>query len=838
MSRLPKLNIIIATLISATIIIITYFIFILGISTISLPSDFEEVSSAKLNDSVYIYKNHYGIPHIIAKNEEDAFFATGWCHAQDRFWQMDILRRTAYGSLSEIFGKETKEADKFMKIIGLKQLAAQKYKQISKKSRGILIAYTAGVNDFLEKNDKRLPFEFGALNYHPEYWLPEDCLAVQLLLAFSQSRSFWADLTIGEIAEQISNIKALALVSDYPAYDPCILDRQYIQYEDTASKSTNYISKNNNYLQEFSVKDIASALTSIRKTLGFSLVSGASNAFARRRFAEGDCGAVLANDPHFELGLPSRWYQMIVSIPNLNITGATMVGLPLFYIGRSDEISWGITSAMVDDCDFFIEKIDPSNEDFYFSHGGAKKKFRHISDTVYVKNQDAEIFYSRFTDRSGVLSDFLPEHYGLESNISDTTAYRNPLKKYVLTYSWSARVNSDEILSLYKLNRAKNFNQFKESLNNWGSPGLIFNYADKNGNIGVVPAAALPVRGEKTLPYVPNPGWESGYEWLKISKATIPAMYNPEKKFVSSANNKISREITSYISSYWDLSSRSIRIDELMSRFNDFSARDAQLLQIDALSPYARELMQYTFPTLVEKQNELTELEKNVLRMLLNWDFQISSHLASPLIFNTFLERMFINTFKDELGSMLFEKFCSISGLIHRKMLQLVKTQESEWFDNIWTENKETRETIILKSYKESLQLLADYFQTDDFYQWKWGKVHNLTLKHILSTNPFLSPSVTEGTFEMSGCYTTISNTGWKIGRSFEVQTGPSLRFVTDMSEPFVYMSLPGGASGDPLSPNYSDQIQLWLNGGYLSLRNSNLPNEGFKLRITMLSDR
>ena len=113
-----------------------------------------------------------------------------------------------------------------------------------------------------------------------------------------------------------------------------------------------------------------------------------------------------------------------------------------------------------------------------------------------------------------------------------------------------------------------------------------------------------------------------------------------------------------------------------------------------------------------------------------------------------------------------------------------------------------------------------------------------MTLKHILSTNPFLSPSVTEGTFEMSGCYTTISNTGWKIGRSFEVQTGPSLRFVTDMSEPFVYMSLPGGASGDPLSPNYSDQIQLWLNGGYLSLRNSNLPNEGFKLRITMLSDR
>ena len=836
MSRLSKLNVIIATIISLVVIAIAYLIFVLVISSISLPPDYEEISSFSLKDSINIYKNHYGIPHIIAKNENDIFFAIGWSHAQDRMWQMDVLRRTASGRLSEIFGRESVASDKFMKIIGLKKLSKLKYKQISKKSREILSAYTAGVNEYLEKNEKRLAFEFGALDYHPEKWTPEDCLAIQLLYAFSQSRSFWADLTLGEIAEHISNTKALSLVPEFSNIEPCILDTNYYDVSDSLFKQaykTPDTTKHN-----YNIGNISLMLDKVKNSLGFSLNQGASNAFARKLRIGDKTGAILANDTHNELSLPSIWYQMQVSSNKMNITGATFVGLPLFFIGRNDNVAWGMTSGFIDDCDFFIEKIDPKNENFYFAPNGVKKKFLVSTDTVYIKNADPEIFYTRSSDRSGILSDFLPETVAGKSNKKTASSYHNTLKKYVISFSWTAQSKSDEILALYLMNKSQNLVQFRIALNNWGAPSMVFTYADKAGNIGSVPAATIATRGENTIPTILNPGWEIGYSWVNTKRAVLPYFFNPKKNFVSAANNRISRNLPYYLSSFWDIPSRSIRIDELLSKFDEFTARDAQLMQIDALSPFARELMMYCFPTLVQNQNQFNELEKNALRLLLHWDYQMSPHLASPLIFNTFLENLLQNTFKDELGDYLFLKYCSITGFAHRKILELLKTQESEWFDNVWTEKKETRETVIMQSFHQTIKKLKNQFDTDDFSKWKWGKQHTLTLKHLLSNNILLKPSVTEGTYEMSGCITSISNCRWQIGESFEVVSGPSFRFVTDMNGPKVYMSLPGGASGDPLSPNYSDQIQLWLNGGFLTLTNLQEPDEGFELRTTMLPEK
>ncbi len=838
MSRLPKINIIIATVISVVIIAAAYLVFIVDISRISLPPEYEEFSSAFVNDSIKIYKNHYGIPHIRAKSEKSAFFAMGYCQAQYRMWQMDILRRSASGRLSEVFGKRMLHADKIMKILNFKGMAENDMNRISAKSKEILNAYAAGVNQYLERYSNNLAFEFGAAGCHPEPWKAEDCLLISRLTAFIMAKSFRGDLFFGEAAEQMSSKKALSLLPEYPEDAPRILDKKLSGKHEKFGSDSSLV-----HYYENSERGIVSAFADFfdqaAGLLDLPLNTSASNAWARKRDLIGESGAVLANDPHLALTLPSSWFQAHITVPGkMNVTGALLAGTPLFLVGRNDHISWGITNGMFDDFDFFIEKVDTTNSDFYIAPGGARKKFRMFPDTVFIKDADPEIYYTRYTARSGVLSDVIPEGYTPEKLFSDTAGYRNPLKKYIITFSWTASKKSDEFLSLYRVNKAENRWQFRDALRYWGAPGLVFNYADKKGNVGVIPAGIIPVRGEKAIPEVPNPGWEAGYSWLGSKRAALPDMFNPEKKFVFSANNKITDDFPLHVSSYWDPPSRAERIEELMSSFDEFTARDAQLMQIDVLSPYAREFLSYVFPVLVEKQKSLTILEKKILRILLNWDFQISPHLTSPTVYNAFAERIIYNTFHDELGDILYEKYCFVIGMPHRKIMELIRLHGSEWFDDVWSEEKETREDIIIKSFREAVNTLRLRFNTDNFYHWKWGKVHTLTLKHIFSSNEFLRPSVSEGEFEVPGSLTSINSTCWNLNEPYKTVTGPSLRFVTDMNDSLVYMSLPGGISGDPLSPNYSDQVQLWLNGGYLSLSTLQVPDEDFDLRICIFPDK
>ncbi|MGA2295919.1 MAG: penicillin acylase family protein [FCB group bacterium] len=832
-----------ALIVSLLLISIAVYIFLNNIVYKSIPSSYEEKSFSSVNDTIEVYKNQYGIPHIIAKNETDAFFMAGYCHAEDRLWQMDIMRIVGKGNLSTCFGRKTLMLDIFMRSLDLHKIANDIWNNLSKSSRTILESYSNGINAYIDSHRKNLPFEFGTLGYLPAKWEPTDCILIQRLFALELSPSFWSDIVFGEISERLGTQKTLDLFPSYPQNVPYVLDSMEKGGKSKKSEKLMTQSGKNIGREGFEIFHSISEITkSISDYLGNTSCYSGSNAWViKKNKLANSTTAVLANDPHFSLGLPSKFYQMHLTCPSINVTGMTIPGFPLFLIGRNDNISWGFTNMMADDADYFIEKIDNVNNDFYFNSSGTKTKFKFVSDTIKIKNEEPYVYYKRYTKRSAVISDFSHfSAYKIFPETSDSSYSQKFSKRYCLTYSWIGKEKSDEINALYNISKSKNWEQFLHGTHLWHTPGLVFVFGDKFGNIGAVPAAALPLRKKNCKPQIPNPGWLEDYDWQGITTlSNLPVIYNPQRKYVLSANNKMVHSSEPYISSLWEPSSRAERIDELLNQFINYTSREAQIMQMDIQSPYSKQLLSLTIPILDKYSGYLNNMDKQALNKLKKWDYQMSSNMASPAIVNAFIERLVYNTFADEMGDRLYNEFIQISSIPQRRIIELLADSTSSvWFDNIKTQRYELKENIVIESFKDAIQNLIKLYNNEDINSWKYSKIHTLKLNHILSSDNLLKPTLSLGPFEVAGNNSTIQNTEWNFLSPFDVKLGASVRFIADMSEDFIYTSLPGGASGDPFSDNWSNQIQLWLNGGYVSLPVGKNPGINFKKAILILPEK
>ncbi len=829
-----------ALIITIFVLVIAFVIFALNLRNVSLAPEYEVASADKVIDSVKIYRNKQDIPHIIAENDHDIFFAMGFCHARDRLWQMDYKRRMANGTLSEIFGERTVFIDKFARVFQIESFADTLLRNISKKSRSILNSYSEGINYFIDNYPNELSMEFGTLGYRPDKWKPQDCLMIGRAVSFEMSLSFWSDITYGEIAEQLGVSKAMELIPSYPVEAPHVLDDTSVLRHKIRKRTQDFMDIepiSNNYLNFFG--EFAKSMESIRKHYSHIGSGIGSNSWAISKKKSAESGALLANDPHMDLRLPPHWYQIHVTSPDINVTGCSMPGLPMILSGRNNAISWGLTNVMVDDCDYFIEKIDSNNADYYYLPDGEKKKFKYIKDTIRIKGKSDSIYYIRETGRSRVISDVHPLNHPEEvAGIKEDNKRNNFLGNFCLTFEWVPASISDEVLAAYKICKAKDWKQFKKALTRWGSPAQNFTYCDTAGNIGIVPTGTMPVREEKCNSNLPNPGWLEGYQWKEyLPSGSLPTIYNPEKKFVASANNKIMRNSEIHIGDHWAPVSRAQRIEELLDESVDYSVRDAQIMQMDVLSPYAREFTPYIINALRKDTNSLSQLEKRCMRQMAEWDYILSTGSNASAIFNIFVRELIKNTYSDELENRLYKQYVMISIMPLRKILEMVQEGESEWFDDVFTDIKENRDYMIYRSFQEAVGWLEDYFETSDIRKWHYGEFHTITLKHIFSRNEFLRPTVTLGPFPIGGNITTINAQAWLFQFPFGIEVGPSMRFIADMEDSVVYSCLPGGESGDPLSPHYGDQAQLWLNGGYIEIPTMPEPGENFNMTTLLLPE-
>lgn len=822
---------------------ITAFILFRDLSTKSLYEEEGTLIINGLSDTVTIYRDPFGVPHIEAENQKDLYFLLGYIHAQDRLWEMDFMRRVSQGRLSEIFGVESIEYDKLFRTIGIYRTVKKHYKNLPAETKEILENYSDGVNYFIERNKKNLPLEFDALDYKPDKWEPEDCFAIVRFMAWTLNISWYTDYCFGRIVEKFGSEKAKDFIPDIHPEAPNVIksseerEREKQQQKEKKERDTNVTQTNfSGELFSFVKTDFIDVYFDFIKNYGSSEVPSGSNAWVVSGTKSENGKPLIANDPHLPLQVPSTWYEleMINKSDNFRIAGFSIPGVPGVLIGMNNCIGWGITNLMCDESDLFLLSNDSNSAiiDSVLENISVKGKKEDISFTVYLTKEGPIVSNLEKTN-----------FFNSQKFITD--------KKNVVVLKWAGYDFSDEITALYNVNKANNWNNFRSALKSYGVPALNFVYADTNGNIGYCVAGKIPIRkvfneqneNISALAIATN---RNGFEWKGyINFEDLPSILNPREEYIVSANNRPQAGLKYYITNLYEPHYRAARIEELLKTRNNFSASEFQLMQLDVNSLHAKEFCNYLFKAVTSLTLDtsrrakppslyLTEEEKDYLQILKNWNYEFKLINPAATIFSQFEIELYKNLYKEKLGEDLYQDYITISSIPVRNTSKLMRENFLNVSMTKYNEstgkglikkndeyNYENLRDALIKSFKDAVLQLKNRFKTSDANKWVWGNVHKVKFRHPLGAVPSLSPILDAGPYESDGCGNTICNIQYSyISASnmsdFTSYFGPSLRFIGDLSNTLVYNSiLPPGQNGQNISVNYRDQVRLWLNGEY-----------------------
>jgi penicillin amidase len=821
-----KKKIIIGIAVTLPVIVLAVVLFLRYELTKSFPQTTGVVSVEGLSSPVQIYRDRLGVPHVFAQDDEDLMFGVGYVHAQDRLWQMELSRRAGEGRLSEAFGARTLDFDRMFRTIGFQRLAQRLEKSLHPESHRLLVAYARGVNSFISNHKGKLPVEFDILGITPEPWTVEDCLIIVRLMAWELNMSWWIDLTLGDLANKLGDEKAKEIFPTYPENGPIILP---------APPGKKY---------PFASTDLRRIDLAYREFLGIEGTGIGSNSWTIDGTKSITGKPLLANDPHLTLTAPSRWYEIHVSGAGFDVAGVSIPGVPGIVIGRNKHIAWGLTNGMIDDADFYIEKMDSLHPNQYFFNGDWHD-LQVWQEEIPVRGRSPDTLTIRETHRGPIVSDI---H---SFPLFEYEMYKTDLEKdFPLSFHWTGFEMSDEAQAILLINKAKNWEEFEKALRGFTVPGQNFVYADDHGNIGYWLAARVPVRKRQKLA-TPSRGWTNEYDWTGfIPFEKLPHVYNPSDHWIATANNKIVDDsYPYYLTNLWEPPSRIIRIRELLGEKGPLSVEDFESMQKDVVSPHARELVPYILhafeapdsldvsrpegsPTTHGGVSPADEQVKTALTYLRNWDYAFRKEDVATSIFNVFFVKLLYNTYHDEMGNELFNNYLLLANVPYRVTSKLLRDSTSVWFDDVRTPERETRDDIIRKSFRDAIVELRNRLG-EELKTWQWGRLHELTLEHILGRIPGMGSVFNIGPFPTGGAGTTINSGEYNLTRPYKQLVGPSMRQVVDLSDSTsLLIIITSGESGQPLHPHYEDQTQLWLNGEYhrLSMDRSEIERSGWDL--------
>lgn len=777
MKTLKRIAIVIAFLI--VIIAISGYFFLHHLSHKAVPDYNQDINLKDIKEKVVVYRDSLAIPHIIAQNDEDLYRAVGYVMAQDRLWQMDLLRRVTTGRLSEIFGEDLIETDLFLRSLRILEKSRLILSKTGPERIKALEAFSDGVNQYIEQNDKSLPLEFSILGYKPEKWKPAYSVNIIGYMAWDLAGSTYSsEVIIYKLLEKFGREKMQYLL-------PRFAGRADLVYPDFKLDS-----------QKLSFTEKLAAHQEILKGLGSQIFSGSNNwAVSGEKTVTGM--PLFANDMHLGLNAPGIWYQMHHIIEGkMNVTGVVVPGQPLIVSGHNDSIAWGMTNLAVDDIDLYIEKINP-NDSGQYMFNGEWKNFDIRKEVIKIKGGGEVEKELHFTHRGPVISGF--------KNLSD-----------VITMRWIGNDYSDEMRGVYLLNRANNWEDFKNAISTFKSVSQNFVYADVNGNIGLYAGGGIPVR--KGNGYTIMSGETDEYDWKGVVPfEQLPYSYNPESGFVSSANNKtVDDDYPYYIGIYFAQEYRIKRIRELLNQKEKLSIEDFIEIQNDQNSALVKKLRK----DIVEILNkaELNDMEEKALEIFTNWDGEMSAEDAGPAVFESFYLILPKNILMDEMGEDLYSEYYGNSTLLKNFIENLWSNKEMKWCDDITTKDvKEGFDEMVVKSFKEAIAKLAEKMG-DTPERWSWGSIHKFTLEHPLGGKKILAKifNLNRGPYELGGSFHTVRPFSYPFRDPFKVDHGASQRHIYSTANWDLSLSvIPTGTSGVPASDHYCDQTALYINGKY-----------------------
>ena len=744
----------------------------------SLPKTKGEAFVPGLKEPVEIYRDEYGVPHIFAQNDHDLYFAAGYAIAQDRLWQLEMIRRAADGRLSEVFGDTTLSTDRFLLTLGFKRIAGELYPRLSETSRRIMRAYTDGINAFIDTHRGKYPMEFMLLRFDPQPWDPEDCVAFSRLMAWELSLAWDTELLAGELANQLGVGKALQLLADYwPREWPSIVETPPELFR-----------------QFRAVENQLHALLG-----GFVLPQGSNNWVVSGKKSETG-KPLLANDPHLLLTNPSRWYMIHLIAPGVDVAGFTLPGSPAVVIGFNRAIAWGFTNAMTDDADFYFLQMEPGDSTRY-RYNGRWETMQRITERIPVlgqKEQEETIWVTRL---GPVVNRIHP--LGKKS-------------KRPIALRWIGQDLSDELLGLHLLNRAANWLDFRQAISHFKVPGQNVVYADTAGNIGYWCMGRVPLRTGRDgiFPSSSDRDWTGFVPFQKL-----PHSFNPEQGFLATSNNRIAGPgYPYYISHLWEPPARIMRIRQLLQAKERFSVEDFKNIQRDVYSPFAAFLTPKLLPVaknLADRDPRFVE----IYQFLKGWDFQMRGESVAAAVFEVTVNHLLQNLLQDELGKELYHEYVKFPGLAFRFLRRLYRERLFGWFDDSRTPDEvETPEDIIARSFQEAYSELSERLGPK-VIKWRWDSLHHVVFRHMLGSQPLAGKLFNVGPFPLGGSYTTVSSGAYLLIKPYDCVVGPSMRMIVNLANPEeAEVVNPPGQVGNPLSRHFRDQVEFWLNGLYITL--------------------
>ncbi len=775
---------------------------------------------AGLSAPVEIVRDAYGVAHIYARSTEDLFFAEGYTHAQERFWQMEFQRRTAAGRLSEILGETTLETDRYLRHFNFVESSEEAYALLDNETKRVIDAYSAGVNAYIaDRRPAQLGLEFAFLGlqgteWEIEPWTPIDSISWGYMMIFDQGGRPNQDLRVANMIAAIGIDRFTDLYPTYRADRPTIIDSSELDFLSGASAAPLAELSDDElaYLLSFSQDGDATG-TPAFLAAAMTPYGAGSNSFAVSGDLTATGDAMLANDPHMGVRMPALWYGVgLHCAPKSDdcpyeLRGFSLPGVPGILIGHNDRIAWGLTNAAFDAEDVFIERVNPEDPDQYEVNGEwVEMEVRR--EEIAVRGWDKpDVIFVRSTRNGVVASDSMV-------TASRFGATDDGVEPYALSFAWTALEPVQSVRSVMMILRAQNWDEFLAAAEYFEAGKQNLLYADVEGNIGYVMPGKVPIRagGDGAIPV---PGWNDDYIWTGfIPFDDAPRVLNPAQGFIVTANNAQVRaeEYPHHIARFQDQGQRAQRITELILADRDrINLQDMQSIQTDNGSISALEVIPYLRQLRIDDPAVAAARDR-----LVAWGGQMHRDSAEAALYNIFWVRLIANTYNDQL---LPEFYPDGRHTTADSMFFILQEPDKGWWDDVRTADAtETRDDILLRSlteaYAEGVATLGE-----DMDGWAWGDLHTITFQSDTlgsSGIGFIENLFNRGPFPTSGSESVPQKTCWNVNDGYKVSCIPALRQIIDLGNLDNSLMVHSvGQSGHPLDPHYDDLIAMWQNFQY-----------------------
>jgi penicillin amidase len=721
-----------------------------------------EIKMASLKEPVAVLRDRWGIAHIYAKNSHDLFFAQGFVAAQVRLFQIDLWRRQGMGELAEAFGPQYVEADTFARLMKYRGDMNEEWKSYAPDTKEIATAFTDGINAAIDQFGDALPIEFQLLGHRPKKWKPEDVLG--RMSGIYMSQNFRNEISRARLVAAVGIDKARWLAP----VDPQVDYKSHLRPDD---------------LKAIDARVLA-GYDAATKALSFQPSKRQSNNWVVSGDRSTSGKPMLASDPHRAIANPSLRYLVHLHAPGWNVIGGGEPGLPGVAIGHNDRIAWGFTIVGTDQSDIVVDELKPDSRDVYRTETGWEA-CEKITESIAVKGEKPCSVELRYTRHGPIL-------------FSDD--------KRAFSLRWAGLLpGGAAYLASLSIDRARNWEEFLQSMERWHAPGENFVYADVDGNIGWIAAAMTPVR-KKHDGLLPVPG-TGGFEWSGFLRTSeLPQSFNPKTGWLATANHKILPDDYKHrIGFEFGAAFRFDRVRTRLTAKEKLTLDDFKSIQHDDVSIPGQTLAKL----LKEVEFEDASLMPYV-KLLRDWNGKLSLDSKAGPLYAIWLPELQRGLYSPHVPKDLLSTAMSLGGL--PTLFAALEKPEERWFG---PDPKAGRERLVRETFAAAVTKLK---KLPEPKQERWGALHTVTFRHPLATrDPALAKVLNVGPFARSGDANTPNNT--RFDERFNQIHGATYRHVLDLADwdRGLATSAPG-QSGQPGSPHYADLAPLWAKGGYFPL--------------------